>query len=165
DKDAAKKGLEDLINRTKGIAIDDFYGTDQKDAKESYLKNRDEAIKAYGNKDASLDDLNKAYKNFNKSITDLSEFLRNRLEKLVDEDKDFRESEKFKKADENVVKYYDELIKKANEDIAKTEADANDLNLLYKKLVNTKKEINGEISNQSRKLKDAINEAKIFMKS
>ena len=163
--DAAKKGLEDLINRTEGIVIDDFYGTDQKDAKESYIKNRDEVIKVLANKDASLDDLTKAYESFNKSITDLSTFLRNRLQKLVDGDKDFRESDKFKKADENLIKSYDELIKKANEDIKKPSADANELNLLYKKLVNTKREINGEISSQARKLKNAIIEGKIFMRS
>ena len=165
NKDAVKKGLEDLINRTKGIAIDDFYGTVQKDAKESYIKNRDEAIKAKDNKDASLDDLSKAYENFNNSIKDLNNYLRSNLQKIVDEDKDFRESDKFKKADENLIKSYDELIKKANEDIKKPSADANELNLLYKKLVNTKREINGEISSQARKLKNAIIEGKIFMRS
>ena len=161
----AKKALEDLINRTKGIVIDDFYGAEEKDAKESYLKNRDEAIKAYGNKDASLDDLNKAYENFNKSITDLSEFLRNRLEKLVDEDKDFRESENFKKADENVIKSYDELIKKAKEDLAKTEADANDLNKLYRDINIAKEAIKENLSDQARRLKAAISESQSFMNS
>ena len=162
NKDAAKKGLEDLINRTEGIAIDDFYGTDQKDAKESYIKNRDEVIKVLANKDASLDDLTKAYESFNKSITDLSTFLRNRLQKLVDEDKDFRESEKFKKANENVVTSYDELIKKAKEEIAKTEADANDLNKLYRDLNIAKEAIEENLSEQARRLKSAISESESF---
>ena len=162
NKDAVKKGLEDLINRTEGIAIDDFYGTDQKNAKESYLKNRDEAIKVLANKDASLDELTKAYENFNKSITDLSTFLRNRLQKLVDEDKDFRESDKFKKANENVVTSYDELIKKAKEEIAKTEADANDLNKLYRDLNIAKEAIEENLSEQARRLKSAISESESF---
>lgn len=160
--DAAKKGLEDLINRTKGIVIDDFYGAEEKDAKESYIKNRDEAIKAKDNKDASLDDLTKAYENFNKSITDLSTFLRNRLQKLVDEDKDFRESEKFKKANENVVKSYDEIIKKAKEEIAKTEADANDLNKLYSDINIAKEAIEDNLSDQARRLESAISESESF---
>ena len=162
NKDAAKKGLEDLINRTEGIAIDDFYGTDQKNAKESYIKNRDEAIKAKDNKDASLDDLTKAYESFNKSITELSKFLIDRLQKLVDEDKDFRESDKFKKANENVVTSYDELIKKAKEEIAKTEADANDLNKLYRDLNIAKQAIEENLSEQARRLKSAISESESF---
>ena len=160
--DAAKKGLEELINRTKGIVIDDFYGTDQKNAKESYIKNRDEAIKAKDNKDASLDDLTKAYESFNKSITELSKFLIDRLQKLVDEDKDFRESDKFKKANENVVTSYDELIKKAKEEIAKTEADANDLNKLYRDLNIAKEAIEENLSEQARRLKSAISESESF---
>lgn len=165
NKDAAKKGLEDIINRTKGIAIDDFYGADEKDAKDSYVKNREEAKKAYENKDASLDDLNKAYDNFNKSIGELNKYLRAKLQKFLDDDKNFRESENYKKADANLVKSYEELIKQASEDVKKPSVDANELNLLYKKLLNTTKEIKGEISSIDRKLRDAISEGKLFMKS
>ena len=161
---AARAAINKLLENTKAIEIDDFYGSDQKAERDAYLKNREEAKKAHDNKKASLEDLTKAYSDFNKSIEDLSKFLREKLGKLLD-DKEFRESENFKKANENLIKYYDELIKKAKEDKEKPSLGANELDNLYKKIVNAKKEINGELSSQARKLKDAINESKLFMNS
>lgn len=148
--------IKRLITNTEGIVIDDFYGADQKDAKEAYTKARANAVELAKKQDASLEDLNKAYNAFNKSIAGLNDFLRKRLEKLVDEAKTYVESENFKKASEDKQKTYKELIEKAKEELKKDAADANVLNKLYKDINASKEAIDGKLSDQAMKLKAEI---------
>ena len=148
--------IKRLITNTEGIVIDDFYGADQKDAKEAYTKARANAVELAKKQDASLEDLNKAYNAFNKSIAGLNDFLRKRLEKLVDEAKTYVESENFKKASEDKQKTYKELIEKAKEELKKDVADANVLNKLYKDINASKEAIDGKLSDQAMKLKAEI---------
>lgn len=150
-KEAARDALKKLLESTNGIAIDNFYGSDQKDARDTYNKTRENAVKTNADKNASQDDLTKAYNEFNKSVAELNNFLRERLKKLVD-DKDFRDSDKFKKADEKLIKAYDDLIKSAKEELAKDKTDANLLNNLYKNIVNAKETIDGKMTDQARRL-------------
>lgn len=152
----AREAIIKLLDDTKGITIEDFYGADQKEARDAYNKARDDAYSILSNKDASLVDLNKAYNAFNKSLRDLNDFLRKRLEKLRDEAKTYIESDNFKKASEENQKTYKDLIAKAKEELEKNPADANVLNKLYKDINAAKEAIDGKLSDQAKKLKAEI---------
>lgn len=172
DKDMARKAIKDLLDKTAGIKIDQIYTDNQKDAKNEYKKTRENATKLLDNKEASLDDLDKAYKEFKNSFDKLAVFLTSRLQKLVDDDQNFRESEKYKEVDkesqndskkEKAIINYMGLVNQAKEELEKPAPDANLLNDLYRKLVNARAEINGEISSQARELSDAIIDGRAYM--
>lgn len=172
DKDKARKAINDLLNKTYGIRIDQIYGNDQKEAKDAYTKSRDNASKLVKNKEASLDDLDKAYKEFKNSFDKLAVFLTSRLQKLVDDDQNFRNSEKYKEVDkaskndskkEKAIINYMGLVNQAKEELKKSAPDANLLNDLYRKLENARAEINGEISSEARELSDAIIDGRAYM--
>ena len=172
DKDKARKAINDLLNKTYGIRIDQIYGNDQKEAKDAYTKSRDNASKLVKNKEASLDDLDKAYKEFKNSFDKLAVFLTSRLQKLVDDDQNFRSSEKYKEVDkaskndskkEKAIINYMGLVNQAKEELKKSAPDANLLNDLYRKLENARAEINGEISSEARELSDAIIDGRAYM--
>lgn len=172
DKDKARKAINDLLNKTYGIRIDQIYGNDQKEAKDAYTKSRDNASKLVKNKEASLDDLDKAYKEFKNSFDKLAVFLTSRLQKLVDDDQNFRASEKYKEVDkesqndskkEKAIINYLGLVNQAKEELKKSAPDANLLNDLYRKLENARAEINGEISSEARELSDAIIDGRAYM--
>lgn len=172
DKDMARKAIKDLLDKTAGIKIDQIYTDNQKDAKNEYKKTRENATKLLDNKEASLDDLDKSYKEFKNSFDKLAVFLTSRLQKLVDDDQNFRESEKYKEVDkeskndskkEKAIINYMGLVNQAKEELKKPAPDANLLNDLYRKLVNARAEINGEISSQARELSDAIIDGRAFM--
>ena len=171
DLEKAKKALQALLDMTKAIKIDQIYDTnDQKEAKEAYQKARENAFKLANDKNASLEDMNKAYKEFLASINKLAEFLTGRLQKLVDDDINFRESEKYKAAEKNsdkeeAINNYKKLIEDAQAELKKDGPDANVLNNLYKKLSNARDEINDKMSAQARKLSDAIVESNTFLES
>lgn len=151
-QEEARDAIIKLLDDTKGVTIEDFYGADQKEARDAYNKARDDAYNILSNKDASLVDLNKAYNAFNKSIAGLNKFLRDRLNKLADEAKTYIESDNFKKASEDKQKTYKDLIAKAKEELEKNPADANILNKLYKDINAAKEAIDGKISDQAKKL-------------
>lgn len=172
DKDMARKAIKDLLDKTAGIKIDQIYTDNQKDAKNEYKKTRENATKLLDNKEASLDDLDKAYKEFKNSFDKLAVFLTSRLQKLVDDDQNFRESEKYKEVDkesqndskkEKAIINYMGLVNQAKEELKKAAPDANLLNDLYRKLVNARAEINGEISSQARELSDIIIDGRAYM--
>lgn len=172
DKDMARKAIKDLLDKTAGIKIDQIYTDNQKDAKNEYKKTRENATKLLDNKEASLDDLDKAYKEFKNSFDKLAVFLTSRLQKLVDDDQNFRSSEKYKEVDEEskndskkekAIINYMGLVNQAKEELKKPAPDANLLNDLYRKLVNARAEINGEISSQARELSDAIIDGRAYM--
>lgn len=172
DKDKARKAINDLLNKTYGIRIDQIYGNDQKEAKDAYTKSRDNASKLVKNKEASLDDLDKAYKEFKNSFDKLAVFLTSRLQKLVDDDQNFRSSEKYKEVDkaskndskkEKAIINYLGLVNQAKEELKKSAPDANLLNDLYRKLENARAEINGKISSEARELSDIIIDGRAYM--
>lgn len=172
DKDMARKAIKDLLDKTAGIKIDQIYTDNQKDAKNEYKKTRENATKLLDNKEASLDDLDKSYKEFKNSFDKLAVFLTSRLQKLVDDDQNFRSSEKYKEVDkesqndskkEKAIINYMGLVNQAKEELKKPAPDANLLNDLYRKLVNARAEINGEISSQARELSDAIIDGRAYM--
>lgn len=163
NKDAARKALETLLAKTAGIKIDQIYDTsDQKDAKDAYIKAKDQAAKLVKNKDASVEDMAKAYKDLDDALNKLAEFLNKRLKDLVDDHPKFSESEKYKKVDADVTKddvilNYLTVLADAKKELDKAAPDANALNNLYKKLKNARDEINGVFkSSWGRKLADAI---------
>lgn len=163
DKDKARDAIKGLLGLTKGIKIEQIYDTkDTKEAKEAYTKAREKAAKLADDKKASLEDLDKAYKDFNESVVKLAEFLTSRLQKLVDDDKTFRDSDKYKDAEkdskkEEAIKNYKKLVEDGEKELKKAAPDANILNVLYKKLMNARDEINGVIKTSwGRKLADAI---------
>lgn len=172
DKDMARKAIKDLLDKTAGIKIDQIYTDKQKDAKNEYKKARENATKLLDNKEASLDDLDKAYKEFKNSFDKLAVFLTSRLQKLVDDDQNFRSSEKYKEVDkesqndskkEKAIINYMGLVNQAKEELKKVAPDANLLNDLYRKLVNARDEINGEISSEARELSDIIIDGRAYM--
>lgn len=172
NKDAARKALEALLAKTAGIKIDQIYDTsDQKDAKDAYTKARENAAKLVKNKDASVEDLAKAYKDLDDALNKLVEFLTSRLQKLVDDDKTFRESKDYKEAEtksdkEEAIKNYKKLIEDSQAELIKYAPDANNLNNLYKKLKNARDEINGVFkSSWGRKLADAIIDGRALMET
>ena len=171
DKDSAKKALNALLNETQGINIDQFYGKDQKEARDAYTKAREAAANAVKNIDkTSLEDLNKIHKDFKENIDKLAEFLNKRLKKLVDDDDNFRKTDEYKEADkdtnreESIVNYIG-LLTEAQEELNKAVPDANRLNILYNKLVNARSEITKKISPEKRKLSDAVLDSYVFLKS
>lgn len=172
DKDKARKAIKDLLDKTAGIKIDQIYTDNQKDARNEYKKTRENATKLLDNKEASLDDLDKAYKEFKNSFDKLAVFLTSRLQKLVDDDQNFRSSEKYKEVDkaskndskkEKAIINYMGLVNQAKEELRKSAPDANLLNDLYRKLGNARAEINGEISSEARELSDAIIDGRAYM--
>lgn len=172
DKDKARKAIKDLLDKTAGIKIDQIYTDTQKDAKNEYKKTRENATKLLDNKEASLDDLDKAYKEFKNSFDKLAVFLTSRLQKLVDDDQNFRASEKYKEVDkesqndskkEKAIINYMGLVNQAKEELKKVAPDANLLNDLYRKLENARAEINGEISSEARELSDIIIDGRAYM--
>lgn len=172
DKDMARKAIKDLLDKTAGIKIDQIYTDNQKDARNEYKKTRENATKLLDNKEASLDDLDKAYKEFKNSFDKLAVFLTSRLQKLVDDDQNFRASEKYKEVDkesqndskkEKAIINYMGLVNQAKEELRKSAPDANLLNDLYRKLVNARAEINGEISSEARELSDIIIDGRAYM--
>lgn len=172
DKALVKKLIEDLLKSTEGIRIDQIYGKDGKDAKNAYTKAREAAAKAAKDKNMSLSDLTKAYENFKDARDKLAEFLTSRLKKLVDDDSNFVDTEKYKEADRSLdakdvdaILNYRSLIREAKEELDKTSPDANKLDLLYKKLDAARREIEGKLSSQARKLTDAILDSDDFMAS
>ncbi len=172
DKALVKKLIEDLLKSTEGIRIDQIYGKDGKDAKNAYTKAREAAAKAAKDKNMSLSDLTKAYENFKDARDKLAEFLTSRLKKLVDDDSNFVDTEKYKEADRSLdakdvdaILNYRSLIRDSKEELDKTSPDANKLDLLYKKLDAARREIEGKLSSQARKLTDAILDSDDFMAS
>ncbi|WP_311376429.1 hypothetical protein [Anaerococcus lactolyticus] len=172
DKALIKKLIEDLLKSTEGIRIDQIYGKDEKDAKNAYTKAREAAAKAAKDKNISLSDLTKAYENFKDARDKLAEFLTSRLKKLVDDDSNFTDTEKYKQADRSLdakdvdaILNYRSLIRDSKEELDKTSPDANKLDLLYKKLDAARREIEGKLSSQARKLTDAILDSDDFMAS
>lgn len=171
NKDAARKALETLLAKTYGIKIDQIYDTsDQKEAKDAYIKAKDQAAKLVKNKDASVEDMAKAYKDLDDALNKLAEFLNKRLKDLVDDHPKFSESEKYKKVDADVTKddvilNYLTVLADAKKELDKAAPDANALNNLYKKLKNARAEINGEMTSQARKLADAIIDGRALMET
>lgn len=172
DKNKARKAIKDLLDKSAGIKIDQIYTDNQKDARNEYKKTRENATKHLDNKEASLDDLDKAYKEFKNSFDKLAVFLTSRLQKLVDDDQNFRSSEKYKEVDkaskndskkEKAIINYLGLVNQAKEELKKSAPDANLLNDLYRKLENARAEINGEISSEARELSDAIIDGRAYM--
>lgn len=171
NKDAARKALETLLAKTYGIKIDQIYDTsDQKEAKDAYIKAKDQAAKLVKNKDASVEDMAKAYKDLDDALNKLAEFLNKRLKDLVDDHPKFSESEKYKKVDADVTKddvilNYLTVLADAKKELDKAAPDANALNNLYKKLKNARAEINGEMTSQARKLAVAIIDGRALMET
>lgn len=172
DKALIKKLIEDLLKSTEGIRIDQIYGKNEKDAKNAYTKAREAAAKAAKDKNISFADLTKAYENFKDARDKLAEFLTSRLKKLVDDDSNFIDTEKYKEADRSLdakdvdaILNYRSLIRDSKEELDKTSPNANKLDLLYKKLDAARREIEGKLSSQARKLTDAILDSDDFMDS
>lgn len=171
DKDKARDAIKGLLGLTKGIKIEQIYDTkDTKESKEAYTKAREKAAKLADDKKASLEDLDKAYKNFNESVVKLAEFLTSRLQKLVDDDKTFRESDKYKDAEkdskkEEAIKNYKKLVEDGEKELKKAAPDANILNVIYKKLADARAEIKGDMTSQARKLSYAIYDSYLFLET
>lgn len=171
DKDKARDAIKGLLGLTKGIKIEQIYDTkDTKEAKEAYTKAREKAAKLADDKKASLEDLDKAYKDFNESVVKLAEFLTSRLQKLVDDDKTFRDSDKYKEAEkdskkEEAIKNYKKLVEEGEKELKKAAPDANILNVLYKKLADARAEIKDEMTSQARKLSYAIYDSYLFLET
>lgn len=171
DKDKARDAIKGLLGLTKGIKIEQIYDTkDTKEAKEAYTKAREKAVKLADDKKASLEDLDKVYKDFNESVVKLAEFLTSRLQKLVDDDKTFRDSDKYKDAEkdskkEEAIKNYKKLVEDGEKELKKAAPDANILNVIYKKLADARAEIKGEMTSQARKLSDAIYDSYLFLET
>ena len=174
DTSEAKAAIKGLLDKTVGINIERFYGEDQKEAKETYTEAKETASKLVDKKDGKLEELDKAYKDFKNSIDRLATFLTSRIQKILDEDKNFRDSEKYKALDEAakknnkqdpaIINYIDQ-IGKAQALLKESEPDANRLDDIYKKLLNAKSEIKGDISAGERKLTDAIIDGYAFMET
>lgn len=171
DKDKARDAIKGLLGLTKGIKIEQIYDTkDTKEAKEAYTKAREKAAKLADDKKASLEDLDKAYKDFNESVVKLAEFLTSRLQKLVDDDKTFRELDKYKEAEkdskkEEAIKNYKKLVEDGEKELKKAAPDANILNVIYKKLADARAEIKGDMTSQARKLSYAIYDSYLFLET
>lgn len=167
DKKSAKKALIALLNETQGINIDQFYGKDQKEARDAYTKAREAAAKAVKNIDkTSLEDLNKIHKDFKENTDKLAEILNKRLQDEVDGQGKFADTKEYKDADAEAIKNYNTLIEQAKEELKKPAPDANVLNVLYNKIDNAKKEINGKFKNPwARELADEIYNSYIFLES
>ena len=171
DKDKARDAIKGLLGLTKGIKIEQIYDTkDTKEAKDAYTKAREKAAKLADDKKASLEDLDKVYKDFNESVVKLAEFLTSRLQKLVDDDKTFRDSDKYKDAEkdskkEEAIKNYKKLVEDGEKELKKAAPDANILNVIYKKLADARAEIKGEMTSQARKLADAIYDSYLFLET
>lgn len=131
---------------------------------------QERAAKLADDKKASLEDLDKAYKDFNESVVKLAEFLTSRLQKLVDDDKTFRDSDKYKDAEkdskkEEAIKNYKKLVEDGEKELKKAAPDANILNVIYKKLADARAEIKGEMTSQARKLSYAIYDSYLFLET
>lgn len=171
DKSKAKEGLEKLLKITDKVKIDQIYGKDQKELRDAYVnarENAEKSVKDFENK--SLDDMQKAYDKFLESVNRLYEFLVTRLKKLVDDDKKFRETNAYKDAlkdskKDEAIKNYKSRLEEAEKILKETAPEANKLDEIYKKLVEARANIDKKMTDQARKLTDAIAESYAFLES
>lgn len=171
DKSKAKEGLEKLLKITEKVEIDKIYGKDQKELRDAYVnarENAEKSVKDFENK--SLDDMQKSYDKFLESVNKLYEFLVTRLKNKVAEEKKFRETDTYKEAlkdskKEEAIKNHKHQIEEAEKILNETAPEANKLDEIYKKLVEARANIDKNMTDQVRKLIDAIAESQAFMKT
>lgn len=171
DKSKAKEGLEKLLKITDKVKIDQIYGKDQKELRDAYVnarENAEKSVKDFENK--SLDDMQKSYDKFLESVNKLYEFLVTRLKNKVAEEKKFRETDTYKEAlkdskKEEAIKNHKHQIEEAEKILNETAPEANKLDEIYKKLVEARANIDKNMTDQVRKLIDAIAESQAFMKT
>lgn len=171
DKSKAKEGLEKLLKITDKVKIDQIYGKDQKELRDAYVnarENAEKSVKDFENK--SLDDMQKSYDKFLESVNKLYEFLVTRLKNKVAEEKKFRETDTYKEAlkdskKEEAIKNHKHQIEEAEKILNETAPEASKLDEIYKKLVEARANIDKNMTDQVRKLIDAIAESQAFMKT
>ncbi|WP_311532078.1 hypothetical protein [uncultured Anaerococcus sp.] len=167
----ARAHLKILVDNKDNIKKSTAYTNAEKEAKDTY----DKAIKdgeyilnklANGEK-LSLKEVKKAHDKILEAILNLEYKSSDKLQKLVNEDEEFRKTENFKKFEENsskkeTIDHYNNLIKLAKEELAKTSPDRANINLLLKAIKDSKDEIDGKLSTPARKLNYEIYISDVF---
>lgn len=167
----ARKYLKILVDNKDNIKKSTAYTNAEKEAKDAY----DKAIKdgeyilnklANGEK-LSLEEVKKAHDKILEAILNLEYKSSDKLQKLVNEDEEFRKSKNYKDLEENsskkeTIDHYNNLIKLAKEELAKTSPDRANINLLLKAIKDSKDEIDGKLSTPARKLNYEIYISDVF---
>lgn len=167
----ARAALKILVDNKDNIKKSTAYTNAEKEAKDAY----DKAIKdgeyilnklANGEK-LSLEEVKKAHDKILEAILNLEYKSSDKLQKLVNEDEEFRKSKNYKDLEENsskkeIIDHYNNLIKLAKEELAKTSPDRANINLLLKAIKDSKDEIDGKLSTPARKLNYEIYISDVF---
>ncbi|WP_158698408.1 FIVAR domain-containing protein [Anaerococcus sp. Marseille-P3915] len=167
----ARAALKILVDNKDNIKKSTAYTNAEKEAKDAY----DKAIKdgeyilnklANGEK-LSLEEVKKAHDKILEAILNLDYKSSDKLQKLVNEDEEFRKSKNYKDLEENsskkeIIDHYNNLIKLAKEELAKTSPDRANINLLLKAIKDSKDEIDGKLSTPARKLNYEIYISDVF---
>lgn len=167
----ARAHLKILVDNKDNIKKSTAYTNAETEAKDAY----DKAIKdgeyilnklANGEK-LSLEEVKKAHDKILEAILNLDYKSSDKLQKLVNEDEEFRKSKNYKDLEENsskkeIIDHYNNLIKLAKEELAKTSPDRANINLLLKAIKDSKDEIDGKLSTPARKLNYEIYISDVF---
>lgn len=167
----ARKYLKILVDNKDNIKKSTAYTNAEKEAKDAY----DKAIKdgeyilnklANGEK-LSIEEVKKAHDKILEAILNLEYKSSDKLQKLVNEDEEFRKSKNYKDLEGNsskkeTIDHYNNLIKLAKEELAKTSPDRANINLLLKAIKDSKDEIDGKLSTPARKLNYEIYISDVF---
>ena len=167
----ARAALKILVDNKDNIKKSTAYTNAETEAKAAY----DKAIKdgeyilnklANGEK-LSIEEVKKAHDKILEAILNLEYKSSDKLQKLVNEDEEFRKSKNYKDLEENsskkeTIDHYNNLIKLAKEELAKTSPDRANINLLLKAIKDSKDEIDGKLSKPARKLNYEIYISDVF---
>ncbi|MCW6702433.1 hypothetical protein NH288_10110 [Anaerococcus sp. NML200537] len=167
----ARAALKILVDNKDNIKKSTAYTNAETEAKDAY----DKAIKdgeyilnklANGEK-LSLEEVKKAHDKILEAILNLEYKSSDKLQKLVNEDEEFRKSKNYKDLEGNsskkeTIDHYNNLIKLAKEELTKTSPDRANINLLLKAIKDSKDEIDGKLSTLARKLNYEIYISDVF---
>lgn len=165
--DVVEKDLKALVDSRERLESLDVYKKSDDYDKNVYkkaLKDADELLKGSDDKKTSKN-LKEKYVDLYKSIENLPKSHLDKLKDLVNNDSKFRTQDNYIKAKDDgneVVDYYNDLIEKAKKIKDDPNANSDDIEVLYKCLNDSIKEINGKINTFERKALAEIHISKII---
>lgn len=167
----ARAALKILVDNKDNIKKSTAYTNAEKEAKDAYdkaIKDGEYIINKLANGEKlSLEEVKKAHDKILEAILNLEYKSSDKLQKLVNEDEEFRKSKNYKDLEGNsskkeTIDHYNNLIKLAKEELAKTSPDRANINLLLKAIKDSKDEIDGKLSTPARKLNYEIYISDVF---
>ena len=147
-----KKALQDEVDKEKSTKDADKYKNADQDKKDAYDKALADAKKVLENKDATQEEVNKAkdaLKAAEEALNGEATVDKTGLQKEADKETSTKESDKYKNADTDKKKAYDDALAKAKEVLANDKATQEEVNKAKKALEEAEKALNGKPSDNT----------------